>query len=145
MLRKITLFLTTILLLVNFSIAKDKVFSVTVKRIMGEHESRDDISEIAALEATREALEQAGTYIETETIVRDFQMERDEIIALTAGVTSTKIANEKWAMEGGHFAIILNFEVIIDTTDVEDRIKALRKDRQKLDEYKSLQKQNAHL
>lgn len=145
MLNNISSILLSILILFNLSIAGEKVFTVTVKRIMGERDSRDEIREITTLEANRQALEQAGTYLETETVMRDYKLAKDIVIALTAGVTSSRVVDEQWTMERGHFVIILTYEISIDLNDVEERIKALRNDRQKLDEQKRLQNENERL
>ena len=78
--------------------AEPKVFSVTVKRVMGEYESRDELRELATLEAKRQALEQAGAYLETQTVVQNSRLVKDDITALAAAVLSTRHANEKWEM-----------------------------------------------
>jgi tetratricopeptide (TPR) repeat protein len=125
--------------------AEPKVFSVTVKRVMGEYESRDELREYATLEAKRQALEQAGAYLETQTIVQNSRLVKDDITALAAAVLSTKQANEKWEMEGGHFVIWLTYEIKIESDDLERRIKDLIQERQKIEDYKQLQAENARL
>jgi len=134
--------LLTILILFNLSFAVEKVFTVTVKRIMGERDSRDDIREIATLEAKRQALEQAGTYLETETVMRDYKLAKDEVIALTAGVVESKVADESWGMIGSEYGVHLTYEISIDLDDVERKLEALHKDRQKMDGQKRLQAEN---
>ena len=121
------------------ALAEVKTFSVTVKRIMGEHESRDELREFATLEAKRQALEQAGAYLQTETSVKNYKLESDEITVLAAGVLSTKQAKEEWAMEGGHFVIKLTYEITIETSDLDKKITALRNDTDKMKDNKRLQ------
>ena len=112
---------------------------------MGERESRDDIRELATLEAKRQALEQAGAYLQTVTIVKNYQLASDEVIAVTAGVLATKQANEEWSMEGIAIIVQLTYEIIINTDDVERKIAALLKNREKLDDMKRLQAENQRL
>ena len=125
--------------------AEPKVFSVTVKRVMGEYESRDELREFATLEAKRQALEQAGAYLETQTVVQNSRLVKEDITALAAAVLSTKQAQEKWELEGGHFVIWLTYEITIESEDLERRIKDLLQERQKLDDYKRLQAENDRL
>ncbi|MBC8276898.1 MAG: tetratricopeptide repeat protein [FCB group bacterium] len=127
------------------SLAEPKVFSVTVKRVMGEYESRDELREFATLEAKRQALEQAGAYLETQTVVQNSRLVKDEITALAAAVLSTKQADEKWEMEGGHFVIWLTYEITIETDDLERRIKVLIQERRKIEDYRRLQAENGRL
>lgn len=132
-------------LLTSIAFPSEKVFSVTVKRVMGEHESRDDIREFATLEAKRMALEKAGTYIETETVVREFNLERDEIIAVTAGVIFTEQTDEQWSMEAESIIVHLAYKITIDSEDLNQKIKALLKNQQKLEDIKELRSENERL
>ena len=79
-----------------------KTFSVTVKLVLGERETREELRELATLQAKRQALEQAGTYLQqnflqkkTEQDERFKEFTRQDIIALTAGVVTTKIVAEQ--------------------------------------------------
>ncbi|NQS96938.1 MAG: hypothetical protein HQ591_00635 [candidate division Zixibacteria bacterium] len=137
--KKVALFVLMLLFSVNLGVSAEKVFTVTVKRVMGEYESRDDIRAFSAIEAKRQALEQAGTYLQAETVMRDYKLQSEEVTALAAGVLSTEQSSEKWDMEGGHFVIWLTYEITIDPADVDIRIKDLLKNREKVEDYKRLQ------
>ena len=51
---------------------------------MGQHrESEDDAKTFAINDAKRNALEQAGTYLESHTIVLNYQLVKDEIITFS--------------------------------------------------------------
>jgi hypothetical protein len=41
-------------------------------------------------------LEELGTYLESHTEIVNFQLRKDQITALTAGVVQTQILKEKW-------------------------------------------------
>jgi hypothetical protein len=58
----------------------------TVKQTFGGSQSPDDARISAMAKAKREALEIAGTYIESLTVVKNTKVEKDEILALAAGV-----------------------------------------------------------
>ena len=93
---RIFLVIVLIFTVISSSWAEPKVFSVTVKRVMGEHESRDELREFATLEAKRQALEQAGAYLETQTVVQNSRLVKEDVTALAAAVLSTKQAQEEW-------------------------------------------------
>ena len=84
MFKKVALFVLMLLFAVNLGVSAEEVFTVTVKRVMGEHESRDDIRAFATIEAKRQALEQAGAYLETQTVVQNSRLVKKDITALVA-------------------------------------------------------------
>jgi len=123
---------------------------------MGENESRQELRELATLEAKRRILEQVGVYIESTTELKQTIAENNtmlldesefskEIIAITAGVTNTTIDKEEWKDENGVFVLYLTCKIKVDTEDVNMKIQALVKDREKLADVKMLQDVVGHL
>ena len=64
-----TIYQIIVLLLIfsTFCFAGQKVFIQTVKYVMGENESRQELRELATLEAKRLVLEEVHVYLEAET------------------------------------------------------------------------------
>ena len=62
----------------------------------GDMDSKVSSRAIALMEVKRALLEQLGTYLVSETEVRNFQMTKDQISLLTAGIVSAVILDEKW-------------------------------------------------
>ncbi len=94
-----------------------------------ELDSKTSCRAIALEQVKRELLEELGTYIESTTVVRDAQIEKDEIKTISAGVVQTKILDEKW--DGKSFW--LKAEVSADPDEVAASIDKIRND-QKLAE-----------
>ncbi|MDP8240972.1 MAG: tetratricopeptide repeat protein [Candidatus Hatepunaea meridiana] len=144
--------ITITILLISSALcwAEQKVFTQTVRYVMGENESRQELRELATLEAKRQILEQVGVYIESTTELKqritesktEFQDETEykkEILAITAGVTNTEIDAEVWKEEAGVFVLYLTCRISVDTEDVNRKIQELVQDRRKLDDRKMLQ------
>jgi len=145
--------LTTLVLLAitsSFCLAEQKVFTQTVRYVMGENESRQELRELATLEAKRQILEQVGVYIESTTELKqritetgtEFKDEteyRKEVLAITAGVTNTEITAQEWKEETGVFVLYLTCRISVDMEDVNRKIQELVRDRQKLGGMKMLQ------
>ena len=72
-------------------------------------------------------LEELGTYLESETEVRDSALERDQIITYTAGLVSATVIDEKW--NGVEY--YLKASVTANTEDVAKGIAELRKNKVK--------------
>ncbi|HEX7534899.1 MAG TPA: tetratricopeptide repeat protein [Syntrophales bacterium] len=71
-------------------------------------------------------LEELGTYVESVTTVRDYQVAKDEITTLTAGIVQTTILDENW--NGKEYW--LKAKITADPDEVASSIKELRNNQQ---------------
>ena len=115
--------------------ANIETITSTVKQPFGGSQSPDDARIAAIAKAKREALERAGTYLESLTIVQNNVLEKDEIIALAAGVLKTEVVSQKNYATEDAFGIIIVAKVDVDTSTLEKRVKAFLKDRSLLKKY----------
>ena len=145
MLRKACFLLLVFILTPCISNAEIKTYIHTVKQSFGGSQSPDDARVGAIAKAKREVLEKAGTYLESLTIVRESVVEKDEILALAAGVLKTEIVSQKNFSTEDTFGIIVNAKVDVDTSILEERIKKLLQDRSLLEKYKENQKHEKEL
>ena len=79
------------------------------------------------------------------TIVRENVVEKDEILALAAGVLKAEIVSQKNFSTEDTFGIIVKAKVDVDTSILEERIKKLLQDRSLLEKYKENQKHEKKL
>ena len=140
MFRKVCLLLLVFILIPNISHAEIKTYIHTVKQSFGGSQSPDDARVGAIAKAKREVLEKAGTYLESLTIVRESVVEKDEIIALAAGVLKAEIVSQKNFATEDTFGIVVKAKVDVDTSILEERIRKLLQDRSLLEKYKENQK-----
>jgi len=90
-------------------------------------------------------LEQAGTYLESLTIVKNAVLEKDEILALTAGVLKAEIVSQKNYATEDAFGIVIVAKVDVDTNILEERVNKLLKDRKLLKKYQDSQEREKDL
>ena len=143
--RLLLLFLLAAIFPAGGAQAEVKTFSREMRRVIGENQSRDDARAAAVAEAKRQALEEAGTYLETLTVVRNFQVARDDMLALAAGVTRSRVVEEEPFLDGDAFGIRVVVAVSVDTATLDERIKKLLADRRHLADLKASQKRVAEL
>lgn len=62
---------------------------------IGDNDSKVDARRIAIQEAKRKALELAGTYVASLTVVKDYKLSKDEVTAYTAGLVETQVISEE--------------------------------------------------
>ena len=139
MLKKASFLIFLLILIPSISTAEIKTITRTIKQPFSGSQSPDDARFAAIVKAKLEVLEEAGTYIESLTIVKDHKTEKYEISALSAGVLNAKIVSEEKYIEGNSFGIIVVAKVDIDTSILEDRVKSLIENKELLEKYKDSQ------
>lgn len=78
------------------SFAEMKTFVREYTHDAAEMDSKMSCRYIALEHVKRLLLEELGTYVESVTVVKDYQVDREQISVLTAGVVQTTILDEKW-------------------------------------------------
>ncbi|MGE3549623.1 MAG: hypothetical protein AB7I29_06965, partial [Geobacter sp.] len=136
--RNILLLVCAVVLLLPLpSFAEIKVVTHTVQQPFGGSQSPDDARTAGIARAKREALEQFGTYIESTTVVKDSQVDSDEILALTAGVTKAEVIKQKNYTDGDGFGLEITVKVELDTAVLDQSLKRLLQDRNNLKDLKT--------
>jgi tetratricopeptide (TPR) repeat protein len=133
----VTTILAATFLLPFSAYAEIKTITHAVKQPFGGSQSPDDARTAGIARAKREALEQFGTYIESTTIVKNAQVDSDEILALTAGVTKAEVMKQKNYTDGDGFGLEITVKVELDTAVLEKSLKRLLNDRNHLKDLKA--------
>jgi tetratricopeptide (TPR) repeat protein len=89
-----------------------------------EMDSKVSCRMIALEQAKRLLLEELGTYVESTTIVQNFQLVKDDITTFAAGVVQTSILEERW--NGKEYW--LKAQIIADPEEVALLLESVRKD-----------------
>ena len=138
-------FLTVLLLLPISAIGEIQTITHTVKQAFGGSQSPDDARISAVAKAKREALEMAGTYIESLTVVKNSQVDKDEILALAAGVLKAEVVSQENYHTKDAFGIDVVVKVLVDTSVLEGRVKKLLQDRTHLEQLNQARKKEKEL
>jgi hypothetical protein len=108
---------------------------------MGDNDSKLVGHRLALMEAKRKALEKAGTYVQSISEVKDFQLTRDEVRTYSAGILSAEETRDpKYEMVGKNMEVTVYVKVSVDKDDVARQIAALRKDKEATQELKAARK-----
>jgi tetratricopeptide (TPR) repeat protein len=100
----------------------------------GESDSKLTCRMVSLIEIKRLLLEKIGTYLESRTEIKDFKIEKDEIVALTAGIVKLEILDEKW--NGETYTMTAKIEA--NPNDITRAIEDLRKHKGKLENIEKL-------
>ena len=110
------------------SLAKTEVIYATHKTVMGDNDSKNDARRMCFLEAKRQVLEKAGTYIETQTKVQNYQLTKDEISTYAAALLKVDVVKEEWKLVGENMAVEMTVKANVDTNYVEQQLSRIQKD-----------------
>lgn len=124
------------LLSANAASAEIKTFTKEYTYIASDIDSKVSSRAIALEQLKRALLEQLGTYLISETEVKNFRMTKDQITTLTAGIVSSEIIDEKW--DGRTY--YLKAKIAADPKEVAKSVDALRNDLQKSKELENSKK-----
>ncbi len=75
----------------SYALAEVKVFEKEVEEIVGRNQSQDQVEAFALQKAKRLAVEEAGTYLSSLTVVKNFKLTKNEVTALASGIVQAKI------------------------------------------------------
>jgi len=92
----------------------------------GDIDSKVSSRAIALDQVKRLLLEELGTYLISETEVKNYQITKDQITTLTAGIVMTSIIDEKW--DGKDY--FLKAKITTDPKEVAKFVDALRRDKE---------------
>jgi tetratricopeptide (TPR) repeat protein len=138
--RKITIVVSLLLLFVlqSYSFAEVKTYIKEYTYNASEVDNKVSSHVTAMREVKKLLLEELGTYLESLTEVKNFELTKDQITSLTAGIVKTEIVDEKW---DGH-TYWIKTKIVADTDDVIKSIDNLRKDRDESRELEDAKKRS---
>ena len=123
------------------SLAATKVFEREYTYQASEIDSKRSCRIQASSELKRILLEEIGVYLETYTEVKNFQLSKDKIIAITAGIIQYKRIGEKF--DGEKYWV--KARMVVDLDDLQRKILNIGKDRQQTKLYEKLKAENERL
>jgi len=134
-------FLAAILICPYPAVAGMKTFTKEYTYAASEMDSKVSCRAVAMEQVKRLLLEELGTYLESTTEVADFQLTKDQITAITAGIVSAEIVKESW--NGREYYLMARISA--DPDDVLRSVDTLRKDREKTAELMIVRKKAEEL
>jgi tetratricopeptide (TPR) repeat protein len=122
-----------------------KTFTHSVTQPFAGSQSPDDARIAAVAKGKTEVLEKAGTYLETVSVVENFTLTKDQIIALASGILSVNVLSQKNFATDEGFGIILEMKINVDTNTMNSRIKQIHEDTALMEKYIELKERENEL
>ncbi|MBN1828000.1 MAG: DUF1566 domain-containing protein [Deltaproteobacteria bacterium] len=115
--------------------AEIKVFEKEVEEAVSRNQSQEQVEAFALQKAKRLAVEEAGTYISSLTVVQNYALAKDEITALASGVLQSQVLGvPSIAVKEGIVHVTVKAKIVVDTAVLNHQIEAFMRDKGALNE-----------
>jgi tetratricopeptide (TPR) repeat protein len=105
---------------------------------MGDGETPTVAESRALLNAKRVAVEKAGTYVESYSKVKNFQLTADEIRVMSSGVMEVSVLDKTRTVVGDGFRFWVKIKALV-SSDKMDQMASKLKDKAVIEDYKRIQ------
>lgn len=140
MLKLVPIFFVVLLFSSNAS-AEIMTFEKEVEEVVANDQSREQVEAFALQKAKRLAVEEAGTYITSLTVVSNAQLQKEEITALASGVVQAKIVGMPTVrMENGVIHVKVTGRIQVDTAILDKQVAELLKEKGNLKKLEAEQR-----
>lgn len=110
--------------------AEIKVFEKETTWKAAKNQSQEQAERLAIMEAQRQAIEEAGVFISSLTVVKDFRLDKDEITQLASGILQTKTMGvPALSTCDDTFCVRVKTIIQVDTSVLDRQIEAFMKDK----------------
>jgi formylglycine-generating enzyme required for sulfatase activity len=110
--------------------AEIKVFEREVEEAVSSNQTKEQVEAFALQKAKRLAVEEAGTYISSLTVVQNYQLKKDEVTALASGVVQARIVGVPAVrVENGVVHVKVKARIDVDTSVLDRQVQAIMKEK----------------
>ncbi|MDQ5987569.1 MAG: hypothetical protein CSYNP_03314 [Syntrophus sp. SKADARSKE-3] len=134
---RITSVFILLIALSSYAFAAQKTFIRDYTYEASELDDKISCQSIALEQVKRLLLEEMGTYVESSTTVKDYQLDHDKITTLTAGIVRTKILQESW--DGKTYWIKARLSA--DSDEVAEAIAKLKDNQETVNDLKDARRE----
>ncbi len=113
--------------------------------VMGDSDSKTEAKQLCFLEAKRLCLEQAGTYIQSQVKVENYQVTQDEITTYSASFVQVELVSEEFETTGETMAINTTVRAVVDADYLRDQLEQMKDDEQLTQQVKEQESERQQL
>lgn len=125
--------LLAILILPVGALAEVRTITATHTYILGDYDSLNDARQLCFPQAEREVLEQAESFFQSQSVVNNFELTKDQISSYSAAVLSVEIVKEDVGSSNGQNTLTLTVKADVDVDQVNTLLAAIVADKNIMD------------
>lgn len=136
--------ISMILLAPAAAYSEEQVITAEASYTMGDGETPSFAEAMVLQKAKQQALEQAGTYVQSYTKMQNMELTADQITTIAGGVLQTEVLKQERSLVGNGVRFDISIKATVTTDRMEELAKKLRGE-DVAQEYKKLQEQYSEL
>ena len=117
------------LILPTGAFAEVQTITATHTYILGDNDSRNDARQLCFLQAKREVLEKAENFIQSQSVVNNFELTKDQMTSYSAAVFSVEIVKEDIGLSNDQHTLTLTVKTDVDVGQVHTLLAAIVADK----------------
>jgi hypothetical protein len=129
------------LILPTDALAEVQTITATHTYMMGDNDSRNDARQLCFLQAKREVLEKAESFIQSHSVINNFELTKDQMTSYSAAVLSVEIVKEDVGLSNGQHTLTLTVKADVDVDQVNTLLAAIVADKNLADRVAQQQQQ----
>jgi hypothetical protein len=129
------------LVLPTGALAEVQTITATHTYILGDNDSRNDARQLCFLQAKQKVLEQAESFIQSQSVVNNFELTKDQMTSYSAAVLSVEIVKEDVGLSDGQNTLTLTVKTDVDVDRVNTLLAAIVADKSLADRVAQQQQQ----
>ena len=133
--------LLTALILPTGALAEVQTITATHTYILDDNDSRNDARRLCFLQAKQKVLAQAERFIQSHSVVNNFELTQDEIASYSAAVLSVEIVKEDVGLSDGQNTLTLTVKADVDVDQLNTLLEAIVADKSLADRVAQHQQQ----
>lgn len=141
----VTLFLTSLNLTASPSDSTLQEIIAEGRYVMGDRDSKSDARQYALLEAKQKIIEQAGTFIKSHDVVKNYTLTSQEIESFSVGLIKTEILEERTEAVGETRAVIVKIRGTINPAEIKNLLDDVRQEESTHGELADLQESYTYI
>ena len=142
------LFCTTLVATLLFTLPTllfAKVIEKTLTEPVSSNQSRDSVQAFAVQKAKRLALEEAGSFLSSQRVVKNGRLTQEQLTALASGILKTRVMYSKPLLKDGMTFIEVKVRIDVDTSVLEKQVAAFLSDKKTLKKLEQERRKNREL
>ncbi len=129
------------LILPTGAFAEVQTITATHTYILGDNDSRNDARQLCFLQAKQKVLEQAESFIQSQSVVNNFALTQEQITSYSAAVLSVETVKEDVGLSNGQNTLTLTVKADVDVSQVNTLLAAIVADKNLADRVAQQQQQ----
>ena len=129
------------LILPTGAFAEVQTITATHTYILGDNDSRNDARQLCFLQAKQKVLEQAQSFIQSQSVVNNLELSKDQMTSYSAAVLSVETVKEDVDLNNGQTTLTLTVKTDVNIDQVNTLLAAIVADKHLADRVAQQQQQ----